>query len=113
MKFRVGDQVIVTAGKNKGVKAEITQVIPRENKVILEGVNLYSRHIKKQAGREGEIVRKERPLHTASIAIINDQGQPDRIGYKMSSDGKKIRIYRKTGKVIENKSRVSTKETST
>ncbi len=102
MKFKVNDQVIVTAGKDKGKKSKIIAVLPKSDKVIVEGANLYTRHIRKMQGRAGEIVRKERPLATAKIAIINDKGQPDRIGYIMQ-DGEKKRIFKKTKTVIESK----------
>ena len=103
MKFIVGDQVLVTAGKDKGVKSEITAVYPEKNQVLVKGANLYVKHVKPMPmlNRPGERTRQERPLSTAKVAIINDQGQPDRIGYKVTADGKKVRIYKKTGKVIE------------
>lgn len=103
MKFKVNDQVIVTAGKDKGKKSKITKILPKENKVIVEGANLYTKHVRKMQGRAGEIVHQERPLSTAKIAILNEKGQPDRIGYQIK-DGAKVRIFKKTKTVItENK----------
>ncbi len=99
MKFKINDQIIVTAGKDKGKKSIITAVLPKKNQVIVKDANMYKRHIRKMQGKAGEIVNKERPLHTAKIAIINDQGKPDRIGY-LIQDGAKKRIYRKTKKII-------------
>jgi large subunit ribosomal protein L24 len=61
---------------------------------------MYTRHIKASSGKAGEKVRKERPMHTANVAIINDKGQPDRIGYAVAKDGSKERIFRKTGKTV-------------
>lgn len=103
MKFKVGDQVLVTAGKEKGKKGTISRVLPDENKVLVEGINLYTKHIKPFAGQEGQRVRRERALPTANVAILNDQGQPDRIGYQLAKDGTKTRIFRKTGKAIQAK----------
>ncbi len=100
MKFKVNDQVLVTAGKDKGKKSKIIKVIPQENKVVVEGVNLYSKHIKPMGGREGERVRRERPLPTANVAIVNDQGQADRIGYQVAKDGSKQRVFKKTGQAV-------------
>ncbi len=105
MKFKVGDQVLVTAGKDKGKKGTITQVLPKQNKVIVEGVNLYVKHIKPMGDRSGDKVRKERPLPLANIAILNDKGNPDRVGYKVSKSGVKERFYKKTGKIITNTSK--------
>lgn len=100
MKFKVGDVVLVTGGKDKGKQAKITRVIPQKERVVVEGVNMYVKHIKPIQGRAGEKVRRERPLPTANVAIINSEtGKVDRIGYK-EVDGKKVRVFKKTGKQI-------------
>ncbi len=96
MKFKVNDQVIVTAGKDKGKKSHIIAVYPKKNRVSVAGANVYARRIKKSPGRAGEIKRLERPLPVANVAILNDQGKPDRIGYLLKDDGTKVRIYKKT-----------------
>jgi large subunit ribosomal protein L24 len=105
MKFKVNDQVIITAGKDKGVKSVITQVFPKENKVIVKDANFYVKHVKPipMMNRPGERTRQERPIGLGNIAILNDKGEPDRIGYKISEDGKKQRIFKKTGKLINYK----------
>jgi large subunit ribosomal protein L24 len=100
MKFRVGDQVQVTGGKDKGKKGAITKVIPKAEKVVVEGLNVYVKHLKPQGERAGERVRRERPLPTAKIAIINDKGQVDRIGWSVAKDGSKQRVFKKTGKPV-------------
>ncbi|MCC6711578.1 MAG: 50S ribosomal protein L24 [Candidatus Pacebacteria bacterium] len=100
MKFTIGDQVIITAGKDKGKKGEIVQVFPKDNTVLVKDINIYAKHVKPYAGRAGEIVRRERALPTAKVAIINDKGVADRIGYKVTKDGKKERVFKKTGTVI-------------
>ncbi len=100
MKFRVGDLVTVTGGKDKGKVAKITKVVPTEGKVVVEGVNRYVKHIKPHGDQPGQRVTKERALPTANIAILNDKGQPDRIGYKVNKDGSKDRIFKKTGQVV-------------
>lgn len=100
MKFKVGDTVRVTGGKDKGKAGVITRVLPSENKVVVEGANKYTRHIKPMAGRSGDRVQLERALPTANVAIINDKGQPDRIGITVAKDGGKTRIFRKTGAVV-------------
>jgi large subunit ribosomal protein L24 len=99
MKFRVNDQVMVTAGKDKGKKSVITRVLPTKSEVVVRGANVYARHRRKTSGKAGEIVRLERPLATAKIAIINEQGQVDRIGYRIV-DGVKQRYFKKTGTQI-------------
>lgn len=100
MKFKVGDEVIVTAGKDKGVRGKILKVLAEEHKVVVQGANMYTRHIKPMAGKAGERVRKERALPVANVAIWNEETKAaDRIGYQVTSD-KKERIYKKTGKTI-------------
>jgi len=99
MKFRVGDQVVVTSGKDKGRKAKITKVLPAKDAVVVEGVNMYTRHVRKMMGQPGQVLRRERPMATAKVAILNEKGQPDRIGY-IFEDGVKKRIYKKTKTVI-------------
>ncbi|MEN8252993.1 MAG: 50S ribosomal protein L24 [Patescibacteria group bacterium] len=103
MKFKTGDQVLVTVGKDKGKKAKIIKVLPEKHRVVVEGVNMYTRHMKPFGGQAGQKIRKERPLPTANIAIINDKGQADRIAYEVGKDGKKVRIFKKTGKIISPK----------
>jgi large subunit ribosomal protein L24 len=101
MKFKVGDQVLVTGGKDKGKQGKIIRVMPLLDRVVVEGVNMYVKHIKPFAGRPGDKVRRERALPTANVAIFNPETKkPDRIGYQLAKDGTKTRIYKKTGKVI-------------
>ncbi len=100
MKFKVGDEVIVTSGKDKGLRAKIMAVLPGLNKVMVQGANMYTRHMKPMSGKAGERVRKERPLDTAKVAIWNEELKaPDRIGYQVEK-GDKVRVYKKTGKKI-------------
>lgn len=100
MKLRVGDQVLVTAGKSKGLKAKVIRVLPKEDRVVVEGANLYVKHIKPIQGREGQRVHRPRPLPTANVAILNGEGKVDRIGYKVSKDGSKVRVFKKSGKEV-------------
>jgi large subunit ribosomal protein L24 len=100
MKFKLNDVVIVTGGKDKGKQGKITRVFPKENTVVVEGVNMYVKHIKPMQGRAGEKIRRERALPTAKVAILNSEtGKADRVGYSVV-DGKKVRIFKKTGKAI-------------
>ena len=110
MKFKIGDNVLVTAGKDKGKKGLIVRVIKDDNTVVVEGMNMYSRHIKPMAGRAGEKVRIERPLATAKGAILNDKDQADRIGYSIAKDGQKTRVFKKTGKVVPEPKKQETKK---
>ncbi len=103
MKFKTGDNVTVTTGKDKGKSGTIVRVVPAKDKVVVEGVNKYVKHVKPMGGRTGDRVLVERALSTAKIAIVNDKGQPDRIGYKIAKDGTKSRVFKKTGAVVPEK----------
>ncbi len=100
MKFRVGDTVAITGGKDKGKQGKIILVLPVKDRVVVEDVNMYVKHIKPTNGQEGQKVRRPRPLPTANVAIINNEGKPDRVGYQVNKDGTKQRVFKKTGKVI-------------
>lgn len=114
MKFRVGDTVLVTAGKDKGKTGSITKVYPKIERVVVGGVNLYVKHRKPMGEQAGQRFTKERPLPTSNIAIINNEGKPDRIGYVITKDGQKDRIYKKTGKPVQTASaKVSEKKSAT
>jgi large subunit ribosomal protein L24 len=101
MKFKVGDQIIITGGKDKGKKGTIARVLPADNKVVVEGINIYVKHRKPMGDQAGQRLELPRPLPTAKVAILNDKGQVDRIAYQVSKDGQKTRIFKKTGEVIK------------
>lgn len=100
MKFKVGDTVKVTSGKDKGKVSKIVKVVPKKDTVVVEGTNMYVKHVKPYGGRSGDKLSVERALPTAKVAIVNDKGEVDRIGYKIAKDGTKTRVFRKTGAVI-------------
>ena len=102
-KIRKGDEVLVRAGKDKGKRGTVLSVTPDDH-VIVEGINLAKRHMKPnpQRGTSGGIVEKEMPLHISNIGIYNAiEGKAERIGYKHLEDGKKVRIYKSTGEVVD------------
>ncbi|NDU74232.1 50S ribosomal protein L24 [Actinomadura sp. DSM 109109] len=102
MKIRKGDEVIVIAGKDKGATGKVLRVIPREERVVVEGVNLITKNIKadqQRAGKESGRVTVEAPLHVSNVAIVED-GKPTRVGYRTNDDGTKVRISRRSGKEI-------------
>ncbi|MEE8287746.1 MAG: 50S ribosomal protein L24 [Gammaproteobacteria bacterium] len=102
-KIRKGDEVLVRAGKDKGKRGTVLSVTPDDH-VIVEGINLAKRHMKPnpQRGTSGGIVEKEMPLHISNVGIYNAiEGKAERIGYKRLEDGKKVRIYKSTGEVVD------------
>jgi large subunit ribosomal protein L24 len=102
-KLRKGDEVLVRAGKDKGKRGTVLSVTPDDH-VLVEGVNLVKHHMKPnpQRGTSGGIVEKEMPLHISNVALYNAlEGKGDRVGYKYLEDGKKVRIYKSTGEVVD------------
>jgi len=101
-KFKLNDKVKITAGKDKGQTGKIIKLLPKENKVIVEEKNLYTRHIKAAAGKPGSKTKLPRPLPTANIALICPSCQKTtRIGFDITQKPK-IRICRRCGQVIKN-----------
>ena len=99
-KIRKGDKVVVLAGKDKGRTGEVVQVMPKEDKAVVRGVNMIARHQKRSASQEGGIIRKEAPLHLSNIAIADPKdNKPTRVGFDFR-DGKKVRIAKRSGEVI-------------
>lgn len=103
MKLRVGDTVQIIAGSDKGKTGEIIQILRKEDRVIVEGVNMVTKHIKpSQADPEGGIVTREAPIHVSNVAYYDSKAkQAVKIGYAFDEDGKKYRINKKTGKALD------------
>ena len=97
MKLRKGDTVKVIAGKNLGAEGEIIEVLPDENKVIVQGVNVARRHTKaRSANQKADIIDKPMPIDASNVMFVH-KGKPTRLGYKVKSDGTKVRVAKKTG----------------
>ena len=100
MKLRKGDQVEVWSGKDKGKTGEILSVHPKENKVVVFGVNRVTRHLKARSAKQpAGRIEKDLPIDVSNVVLLHD-GKPTRVGYKINADGTKVRIARKTGKEI-------------
>lgn len=99
MKIKKDDTVIVLSGDDKGKTGVVKKAMPKENKVIVEGVNMVKRHTKPSQTNPGGIVSKEAAIHVSNVAIVKD-GKATKIGYK-TVDGKKVRFARKSGDVID------------
>jgi large subunit ribosomal protein L24 len=101
MKIKKGDKVIVIAGDDKGKTGEVLKAMPKEGKVIVQGVNLVKRHTKPSQASAGGIITKEAAIQVSNVAIVTADGKASKVGYK-TVDGLKKRIARKTGEVIDN-----------
>ena len=99
-KIRKGDTVVVLSGKDKGKTGEVVRSIPKDDKVVVAGVNIAARHRKAtQANPQGGIERKEAPLHVSNVAVATADGKPTRVRFE-ERDGKKVRVAAKTGDLI-------------
>jgi large subunit ribosomal protein L24 len=102
-RIKKGDQVIVIAGKDKGKKGTVLSVLA-EGKVVVEGVNLVRKHQKPipMRGITGGIIEKAMPIHVSNVALFNPTtNKPDRIGFRLLADGRKVRFYKSTNEVID------------
>ena len=99
-KIRINDFVTVLAGKNKGATGNVTRVLAKQDKVVVDGVNKQVKHVKKRDGQAGERVEFFAPIHVSNVAVADPKdGKPTRVGYKV--DGKtKTRISRRSGEAI-------------
>lgn len=101
LKVKKGDEVVVLAGKDKGKTGKILKVIPDERRVIVAGINMMKRHTKPSRTAAGGIVEKEASLDVSNVALADPKtGKATRVGYKILGDGKKVRVARKSGEVI-------------
>ncbi len=102
LKIRKGDRVVVIAGRDKGKRGEVLQVIPDDNRALVQGVNVVRRHQKQTPQQDGGIVSKEAPIHISNIAVEDpSDGSPSRVGYKFLDDGRKVRFAKRSGETID------------
>ena len=101
-KIRKGDKVRVLTGRDKGREGQVLKVMPKENRALVQGVNMVSRHTKQTARTEGGIVSKEGPIDLSNIALLDpSSGKPTRVGFKTLEDGRKVRVSKASGEVID------------
>ncbi|MFY9952520.1 50S ribosomal protein L24 [Bradyrhizobium sp.] len=100
-KIRKGDKVMVLSGRDKGRTGEVFEVRPAESKALVRGINMVKRHQKQTQAQEGGIISKEQPIHLSNIAYVGKDGKPTRIGFKVQTDGKKVRVAKNSGAEID------------
>jgi large subunit ribosomal protein L24 len=101
-RIRKGDRVVVLAGRDKGRTGEVIEVRPAQNTALVRGVNLVKRHQKQSATKEGGIISKEASVHLSNIALADPKdGKPTRVGFKVHTDGKKVRVAKRSGVEID------------
>ncbi|MCQ0970947.1 50S ribosomal protein L24 [Paracoccus sp. TK19116] len=98
-KLKKGDKVVVLAGKDKGKEGEITAVMPKDNKAIVDGVNIAIRHTRQSQASQGGRIAKPMPIDLSNLALMDANGKATRVGFR-TEDGKKVRFAKTTGDVI-------------
>ena len=101
-KIKKGDKVVVITGRDKGKSGEVLRVLRDEDRVLVQGVNMIKRHTRPAAGQTGGIVEKEAAIHISNVAHIDPKSsKPTRVGYKVLGDGRKVRVARRSGEVLD------------
>ncbi|WP_018184915.1 50S ribosomal protein L24 [Kaistia granuli] len=101
-KIKKGDNVVVLTGKDKGKSGEVLRVIPTEDRAVVRGVNVARKHQKQTASEQGGIVAKELTIHLSNIALADPKdGKPTRVGFQVTEDGRKQRVAKRSGDVID------------
>jgi len=106
VKVHKGDTVLVISGKDKGAKGKVLQAYPTRNKVLVEGVNRIKKHTpistNQRGARSGGIVTQEAPIHVSNVMVVDSDGKPTRVGYRVDDEsGKRVRISKRNGKDIQ------------
>ena len=99
-KIKKGDKVVVLAGKYRGVEGEVLQVMPKDERVVVRGVNVIKKHQRQTQTQQGGIITSEAPIHVSNVALSVD-GKPSRVGFKVMEDGRKSRVAKRSGEVID------------
>ena len=100
-KIKKGDTVIVIAGRDKGRTGEVIEMRRTDGRALVRGVNVVKRHQKQSASQEGGIISKEAPIQLSNLAYVDKDGKPTRIGFKVRTDGTKVRIAKRSGAEID------------
>lgn len=101
-KIKKGDKVVVLAGKDKGKTGEVVEVRPSDERAVVRGVNVVKRHTRQTAQTEGGIVAKEAAIHLSNLAIADPKdGKATRVGFKVLDDGRKVRVAKRSGDLID------------
>jgi large subunit ribosomal protein L24 len=104
MKVKKGDTVLVISGPDRGAKGRVIAAYPKEQRVLVEGVNRIKKHTRvsttQRGAQSGGIVTQEAPVHVSNVMVVDSDGKPTRVGYRKDEDGRSVRIGRRSGKDI-------------
>jgi large subunit ribosomal protein L24 len=101
-KIKKGDRVVVVTGRDRGKQGEVLRVVRKEDRLIVQGVNMVKRHSRPSAGHPGGIIDKEAPIHVSNVAHVDPStSRPTRVGYRLLEDGRKVRFAKRSGEVLD------------
>ncbi|AWN44116.1 50S ribosomal protein L24 [Methylobacterium durans] len=101
-KIKKGDTVVVLTGRDAGRSGEVIQVLPKENRALVRGINLVKRHQRQTQSQEGGIISKEAAIHLSNIAVADPKdGKATRVGFRILEDGRKVRFAKRSGDLID------------
>ena len=104
MKVKKGDTVRVISGPDRGAKGKVIAAYPKQQRVLVEGVNRIKKHTRvsttQRGARSGGIVTQEAPIHVSNVMVVDSDGKPTRIGFRKDEDGRSVRVGRRSGKDI-------------
>jgi large subunit ribosomal protein L24 len=101
-KIKKGDKVVVLTGRDTGRSGEVVQVMPKDEKALVRGINMVKRHQKQSVNQEGGIISKEAPIHLSNLALADPKdGKPTRVGFRVLEDGRKVRFAKRSGDLID------------
>jgi large subunit ribosomal protein L24 len=102
LKIRKGDRVIVTTGRDKGKSGQVLRVLRAKSRVLVQGVNMVTRHTRQTPRSPGGLIEKEAAIHISNVAHVDPKsGKATRVGYKRLEDGRKVRVARGSGETID------------
>jgi large subunit ribosomal protein L24 len=102
LKIKRGDTVVVISGKEKGERGEVKQVLPKENRVVVEGINVRTRHARPTQNNPQGLYTFEAPMHVSNVMLVDpNSGEPTRVGSRFTDSGEKIRVAKASGKDID------------
>ena len=102
LKIKRGDTVVVVSGKEKGKRGEVERVLPRENRVVVRGVNVRTRHARPTQNNQQGLYHFEAPIHASNVKLVDpSSGKPSRVGYRFTDSGEKIRVAKESGEDID------------
>ena len=102
LKIRKGDTVVVLTGRDKGKTGEVLRVRPKDQRVVVRGVNMIKRHTRPSQTTPGGVLEREAALHISNLAIADPKdGKPTRVGYRVLEDGRKVRFAKRSGEIVD------------